>query len=142
MLRLGDRVVDLMRLALRTPDGTFPLSKHQADLIEYLVARPGQVVSQAELLREVRQWVPGIQSRAVYHVVARLRKRLEPDPSNPAYLVTVRGAGFRLDGVHREKKSHPSLASAVPRRRTRFFGRERELELIRLRRTDGERHPW
>jgi DNA-binding response OmpR family regulator len=53
-------------------------------------------VSRAELLREVWGYAAGIESRTVETHLAALRQRLGDDPQSPRYVVTVRGAGYRL----------------------------------------------
>jgi len=67
-------------------------------LLAVLARRPGHLVTQGELLREV--WGPGYGRESNYlRVYAnQLRRKLEPDPSNPRYLVTEPGHGYRLEG--------------------------------------------
>ncbi|MEN0067236.1 MAG: winged helix-turn-helix domain-containing protein [Myxococcota bacterium] len=134
MLRVGDRTVDLIRLKINGPDGTHSLTKREGELLKYLADRQGQTISQEELLREVWGYAPTVSSRAAYHTVARLRKRLEPDATNPRYLVTVRGLGFRLvlpsDSPGAMERSERRAPKGLPRRRTVFFGRQAELEHV------------
>ena len=130
MLPIGDYTVDLRGLVMHGPSGSSSLSAREGDLLEYLAARVGEAVPTEELLINVWNYAPGVQSRAVYHTVARLRRRLEPDPSRPQFLISVRGVGFRLDlGPASPRAPVPSPpASSLPRRRTRFFGRTNEIE--------------
>lgn len=83
------------RLALRagTPVKLTPTEWH---LLETLAIRPGHLVSQAELLREV--WGPGYEKDSHYLrvYVAGLRRKLEPDPTAPQYLLTDPGQGYRF----------------------------------------------
>ena len=134
VLTLGRRCVDLDRLEIRGPEGSSPLSPREAALLQYLADRLGKAVSQEELLREVWGYAPSVSSRAVYHTVARLRQRIEENPRRAVHLVTVRGMGFRLEGA---SAPEPALRPPMhlPRRRTRFFGRQFELKtlLARLR---------
>jgi two-component system KDP operon response regulator KdpE len=67
-------------------------------LLAVLARRPGHLVSQRELLKEV--WGPGYGRESNYlRVYAnQLRRKLEPDPSNPRYLLTEPGHGYRLAG--------------------------------------------
>jgi pSer/pThr/pTyr-binding forkhead associated (FHA) protein len=76
-----------------------PLSPPQYRLLEILVARPGQVVNRDDIITAVWEGTEseGISEQAIDALVRRLRERLgEVDPGH-AYLVTVRGHGFRLD---------------------------------------------
>lgn len=67
-------------------------------LLSVLARRPGHLVSQRELLREV--WGPGYGRESNYlRVYAnQLRRKLEPDPTRPRYLLTDPGQGYRLVG--------------------------------------------
>jgi DNA-binding response OmpR family regulator len=64
-------------------------------LLEVLVRRKGQVTSEADLIREV--WGAGRSDPAlVRRYILMLRKKLEIDPSEPVWVRTVRGFGYRL----------------------------------------------
>ncbi|MCQ4082171.1 response regulator transcription factor [Streptomyces sp. RB6PN25] len=66
-------------------------------LLVPLLRNPGRLVTGHQLLREV--WGPGSEKRTNYlriHMVA-LRRKLEPDPSHPRYLITEPGLGYRFD---------------------------------------------
>jgi two-component system KDP operon response regulator KdpE len=67
-------------------------------LLEVLAREPGHLVSQRELLREV--WGPayGKESNYLRVYANQLRRKLEPDPAHPRYLVTEPGHGYRLGG--------------------------------------------
>jgi DNA-binding response OmpR family regulator len=71
------------------------------DLLAFLVRRPGQVFSRAELLERVWGWDFGDQSTVTVHV-RRLREKVEPDPTAPRRIATVWGVGYRYDGVAAE----------------------------------------
>jgi two-component system, OmpR family, KDP operon response regulator KdpE len=64
-------------------------------IVEMLVQRPGQLVSSAQLLTGV--WGPGFQQRTNYlrFHMARLRRKLEDNPSRPRHLLTEPGMGYR-----------------------------------------------
>jgi DNA-binding response OmpR family regulator len=60
-----------------------------------------QVVGPKELVRVVRQYEPDHTHEAreiIKWYIHRLRKKVEPDPSNPRYILNVRGVGYRLSG--------------------------------------------
>ena len=65
-------------------------------VLEVLVANEGKLVSQRELLKEV--WGPSYERETNYLrvYVAQLRRKLEPDPSRPRYLITEPGMGYRF----------------------------------------------
>jgi len=73
------------------------LTPKEFDLLVALLERKGAVISRQELLKEV--WGYGnadINTRTVDVHLSELRRKLEEDPSNPEYLLTVRKAGYRL----------------------------------------------
>ena len=65
-------------------------------ILEILVRHPGKLVSQRQLLTEV--WGPAYTNEFHYlrQYLARLRRKLEPDPARPRYLVTEPGMGYRF----------------------------------------------
>ena len=68
------------------------------ELLQYLNANAQRPVSREELLNKVWGYDrhAGIETRTVDIHVAKLRRKIEPDPGDPVHLVTVRGAGYRL----------------------------------------------
>jgi len=77
---------------LETKDGKLRLTEGEAALITALAANPGEAMERDTLAARA-----GIGSgRAVDVQVARLRRKIEPDPKAPEYLQTVRGSGYRL----------------------------------------------
>lgn len=74
------------------------LTPKEFDLLMALLLRRGALASRNELLKEV--WLYGnadVMTRTVDSHIAELRRKLEPDPSNPKHILTVRKAGYRLE---------------------------------------------
>jgi two-component system KDP operon response regulator KdpE len=96
---LGDVRIDLQaKTAVRVLDGVateIRLTPTEWHLLQVLLRSPGLLVGQRELLREV--WGPAYYSETGYLRVylAQLRRKLEPDPSRPRYLITEPGMGYR-----------------------------------------------
>ena len=69
------------------------------DLLEYLMRNAGRVLTRAQLIDRVwgADYVGDTKTLDVH--VKRLRAKVEPDPANPRYLLTVRGLGYKLAGV-------------------------------------------
>ena len=67
-------------------------------LLGAFIRHRGRTLSRASLLDEV--WGPGtfVTDRVVDTHITNLRKKVEPEPGNPRYLVSVRGMGYRFDG--------------------------------------------
>jgi DNA-binding response OmpR family regulator len=93
---IGDLSVDLAARVVRLKEQVVALRPKEFDLLAALVRHRGRVVSRAELLREVWGYAAGIESRTVETHLAALRQRLGDDAAEPRFVVTVRGAGYRL----------------------------------------------
>jgi DNA-binding response OmpR family regulator len=95
-LQLGELDIDFATRVVRRGLETLPLRPKEFDLLAALVRHRGSVVSRAELLREVWGYAAGTRSRTVETHLAALRDRLGDDLHSQRYVVTVRGAGYRL----------------------------------------------
>jgi DNA-binding response OmpR family regulator len=95
-LTLGAVFIDFV--ALRASDGirALHLTRREFDLLHYLAERSDRVVYRDELLREVWGYPELPNTRSVDHAIARLRKKVEPDPHNPRFVHTVHGDGYQL----------------------------------------------
>ena len=91
-VHLGRLVFEASRGVLRDGETHLRLTEREVDILALLAARAGETVPRAELVGE--GLAPG--DRSVDVQVTRLRKKIEPDPANPRYLLTVRGVGYRL----------------------------------------------
>jgi len=73
------------------------LRPKEFELLMALVRRKGNVVGRLELLREVWGYGSDVVSRTVDTHVGELRRKLEADPAQPKYILTVRKTGYRLN---------------------------------------------
>ncbi len=96
VFRVGDLEVDLEMRRVRVAGKEVHLTPIEYDLLKVLVSQPNKVITDRALLRQV--WGPQYGDEAHYlHVyAARLRKKLEPDPQRPRYIITEPGIGYRL----------------------------------------------
>lgn len=133
ILSLADGTVDLERGVVIREGGEQPLTTREAALLAYLADRPGEPVSRDELHREVWGYHERVVSRALDTAVRRLRQKIEPDRAQPVHLLTVHGVGYRFVPLR------PVAAGEVPAEANAFFGRETELDALRLRLDAGER---
>ena len=72
------------------------LTPKELGLLIALLARDGAIASRVELMKEVWGHASAVISRTVDTHIAELRRKLEADPARPAYILTVRKAGYRL----------------------------------------------
>ncbi len=92
----GDVRVDLRKHEVTRGGKVVTLSRAEFRLLEYLIERRGAVVSREELLEKVWGLDSEILSRTVDVHVAGLRKKIEEDSRYPRFLLTVKGAGYKL----------------------------------------------
>jgi two-component system response regulator RegX3 len=98
-IRLGDQVViDVRNLTGSRNGESLPFTRRETEILRYLQANSERPVPRDELLAKVWGYgrTLGIETRTVDIHVAKLRRKIEPNPALPRYLVTVRGAGYRL----------------------------------------------
>jgi DNA-binding response OmpR family regulator len=95
-LQLGAVKVRFDRFEVENASGTHELTSREVGLLRALLDREGQVVSRGELLEAVWGLHPETRTRVVDSFIVRLRKHLEPDPSRPQYIVSVRGHGYKF----------------------------------------------
>lgn len=95
-LGVGDIRVDPSTRTVRRDGHEVALRPREFDLLVALLKRRGQVATRLELLREVWGYDDSVMSRTVDTHVAELRRKLEADPANPAYILTVLKTGYRI----------------------------------------------
>jgi DNA-binding response OmpR family regulator len=96
-IRIGPAVVHPERFELVRDQKVYPLTAKELDLLRLLWERRGRAVSRGEILEEVWELNPRTRTRVVDTFVLRLRKLIEPDPSRPVHLLSVRSFGYRLE---------------------------------------------
>jgi two-component system, OmpR family, alkaline phosphatase synthesis response regulator PhoP len=96
VVRFGDVEVDLIGRSVQRGTTAIHLTHLEFELLAFFLQNPRQVFPRQHLFEQV--WGQAVGSvRTVDNFIAQLRKHLEADPENPRHLVTVRGAGYRLD---------------------------------------------
>ena len=93
---LANRTISFEDLEIRGAEKTIHLTLMEADLLRYLVDRPNKIVPRKEILENVWHVRDDTDTRAIDNFIVRLRRYLEPDPTAPIYLQTVRGVGYRF----------------------------------------------
>jgi DNA-binding response OmpR family regulator len=92
----SDVVVDLRAHTVHRDGVAVVLSPRAYALLATLVARPGEVITRAQLLREVWGYSSEVMSRTVDMHIMELRRKLEVDPASPRHFLTVRKSGYRF----------------------------------------------
>ena len=96
VVQIGDIAVDTRARSVSRAGAPVELAPLEFDLLAALVRRRGAVATRRELLAEVWGYADSVISRTVDAHVALLRRKLEPDPALPRYILTVRKTGYRL----------------------------------------------
>jgi DNA-binding response OmpR family regulator len=94
----GEMEVDFARAELRRAGHCVDVTPLELKLLEAFIRRRGRVLSRDQLLDAA--WDRGVHvtDRAVDAHIVNLRRKIEPDPAAPRYLLSVRGLGYRFDG--------------------------------------------
>jgi DNA-binding response OmpR family regulator len=88
--------IDPSRRAVSVGGSAVELTYVEFELLRALAARPGRVFSRQALLAALWGGAEYREPRTIDVHVRHLREKLEPDPGDPRYIITVRGVGYRL----------------------------------------------
>ena len=96
VVEFGDLSVDLDRKLVKRAGEPLSLTPTEFDLLRLFVRNEGKLLTHPMILREV--WGPNYGSESHYlHVyISQLRRKIEPDPTRPRFLLTESGAGYRF----------------------------------------------
>ena len=92
--KFGKNEINFENLKCKSINGEFQLTPYEAMIMKYMIDNKDKVVSRKELLENVWNMNPEVETRTVDNFIVRLRKYFEPDPSKPVYIVSVRSAGY------------------------------------------------
>ena len=99
MISFGDIEIDLEQLRVSRAGEPVFLTPTEFRLLRYLVENPQRPISRAALIEAVWGYASDIGSdRTVDVHIRHLREKLEDDPANPKWIVTVRGMGYKFEG--------------------------------------------
>jgi len=98
MLSIGSIEVDTVNLSAINGSDEITFTKREIEVLSYLANNSDRPVPREELLSKVWGYARdlGIETRTVDIHIAKIRRKIEVDPKQPAFLITVRGAGYRL----------------------------------------------
>ena len=96
VLRASDVDIDLARRRVTVGEREVEVTPTEFDMLGTLVRSPGRVFTRSQLLDAIHGVAFESYERAIDAHVKNLRKKIEPTPSRPRYLLTVRGVGYRF----------------------------------------------
>lgn len=94
--RFGECEVDFKKMTVVREGAPVTLTSHEFRLLKFFTDHAERVISRDELLNEVWGYNCYPTTRTVDNQILKLRQKLEPDPANPAYFLTVYGAGYKF----------------------------------------------
>ncbi len=98
ILRFGDLEINTAAMLLRVRGVEKTLTTVEFRILETLARSPGRVFSRERILRAIGSDAFESSPRAVDAFISKIRAKIEDDPRSPAYLLTIRGAGYRFAG--------------------------------------------
>jgi len=96
-MKVGEIEIDPSAMILTVRGQTVPTTATEFRLLDYFARHSGRVFTRDHLLDSVWRDTAYVTPRSVDVYVRRIREKIEPDPENPRYLKTVRGAGYRFE---------------------------------------------
>ena len=96
-MHVGDVEVDFDRAEIRRGEEITPLTPLEFRLLQAFLRARGRILTRQQLITDA--WGPNtfVSDRVVDNHIGSLRKKLEPDATEPRYLRNVRGLGYRFD---------------------------------------------
>ena len=96
ILVFGDVSIDFTSMEATRSGQQLTLTAQEFKVLKFLAGSPDTVISRAKLLNEVWGYENYPTTRTVDNHILRLRQKLEPDPRNPRYFLTIHGAGYKF----------------------------------------------
>jgi two-component system alkaline phosphatase synthesis response regulator PhoP len=97
VFRFGDTEVDFARCEVRRGHDTIDLSALEFKLLTAFVRSRGRVLTREQLLDAAWGRNVSLNDRVVDNHIVSLRRKIEPDPERPQFLINIRGLGYRFD---------------------------------------------
>jgi len=96
VIRVDDCVVDVRKVRVEVRGSTIDLTSTEFEIVAKLASQPGRVFTRGQLLEALHGVSFESYERAIDAHVKNIRRKLEPDPRKPHYLLTVRGIGYKF----------------------------------------------
>jgi DNA-binding response OmpR family regulator len=96
LLAFGNVQIDFTNMEATRAGRSITLTAQEFKLLKYFARSPGRMITREELLNEVWGYHHYPSTRTVDNHILRLRQKMEPDPANPIYFLTMYGAGYRF----------------------------------------------
>jgi two-component system alkaline phosphatase synthesis response regulator PhoP len=88
--------VDFLHFKVRRNEKDLKLTSLEVEILRYMIDHRGEVVTREDLLDKIWGYEKFPTTRTVDNHILKLRKKIEKDPSNPRYILSVYGGGYRF----------------------------------------------
>jgi DNA-binding response OmpR family regulator len=96
-IQAGDLTIDIERRLVSRGEQNIELTPIEFDLLLLLARHPGRVFSRLQLLDSIQGDAYEGYERTIDSHIKNLRKKIEPEPEKPAYIITVYGVGYKME---------------------------------------------
>jgi two-component system OmpR family response regulator len=97
IIKLTDLSIDTEKRQVRRKDIVIDLTPNEFELLRVMSENPGRVFSRMQLLDQVQGDAYEGYERTIDSHIKNLRKKIEPDPEHPRYVITVYGVGYKME---------------------------------------------
>jgi DNA-binding response OmpR family regulator len=97
LVYLADLSIDIRKRQVSRAGTVFELTPNEFDILKIMAQNPGQVFTRMQLLDRVQGDAYEGYERTIDSHIKNLRKKIEPDPEHPRYLITVHGVGYKME---------------------------------------------
>jgi len=98
ILRFKTLTIDKEYRTARVDGNLTPLTGKEFDLLLFLASNKGRVFTKKQIYTQVWNEEYAFDDSNIMSFISKLRKKIEPDPDSPIYILTVRGVGYRFNG--------------------------------------------
>jgi DNA-binding response OmpR family regulator len=103
LLNYDGLIIDQKRRIVTGDRGNIELTNYEFDILYLLASSPGQVFSKEQIYNQVwKEPYHGAEDN-VMSLIRRIRKKIEPDPAKPSYILTVWGVGYKFNNAIKRK---------------------------------------
>lgn len=96
-LKLKDMVIDKENRIVSVRNIPVDLTSKEFDLLFFLASNKGRVFTKKQIYTQVWEEEYAFDDNNIMSFISKLRKKIEPDPEHPFYILTVRGVGYRFN---------------------------------------------
>jgi len=96
LLRIGELVIDMPKMSVDLGGSPIELTSTEFEIVAHLARTPGRVYTRGQLLELLHGVSFESYERAIDAHIKNIRRKLEPDPRKPRYVLTVRGIGYKF----------------------------------------------